>query len=144
MNRICTVNGRPASLSSVVSQFLSEPVFDTLPITARRAPALMALDIVEGPSHVTVRASLPGVSKETVEIELADGVLSIAAEIPETPLIEGEQALQRERRFGRVARSVSLPADVVEQGGEAQLQDGVLTLRLRKAEKPGPTKIRIQ
>jgi HSP20 family protein len=143
MNRICTLNGRTGTLSSVVSQLLGDPAFEVAPTPTRPNPVLMAIDLFEGPSHVTIRASVPGVSKDKIDVQVADGVLSIAAELPDEPLGQGEEVLRRERRFGRVERSVSLPADVSEEGGEAKLQDGVLTLRLPKLQKPGPKKITI-
>ena len=143
MNRMCNMNGRTGTLSSVVSQLLAEPAFDVAATVARPNPILMALDVVEGPSHVVVRASVPGVSREQIDVQISEGVLSIAAELPDEPLGAGEALVRRERRFGRVERSVSLPADVSEDGGEAKLQDGVLTLRLLKLRKPGPKKISI-
>ena len=95
----------------------------------------LALDISEDDSNVIVRASLPGFSKENVDVEVHDGVLTIKAEQSEEHEEKGEQFYRKERRFGSVSRRVALPSHVAEDQAKAELKDGVLTLRFPKAAK---------
>lgn len=140
----CTpTNAQP--IDRFIARVFNEPFF-----TVRTAPAAtaidegsLALDISEDQSHYIVRASLPGFAKENVEIEIDDGVLSIAAQRTEVSEDSGEQFHRRERRFGSVSRRISLPGDVNESAATAELKDGVLTLKLPRADKPAGRKVQI-
>lgn len=103
----------------------------------------LALDISEDQSHYIVRASLPGFAKENVDIQIDDGVLSVTAQRTEVSEDSGEQFHRRERRFGSVNRRISLPGDINEAGANAELKDGVLTLKLSRADKPAGRKVQI-
>ncbi|MBN1485036.1 MAG: Hsp20/alpha crystallin family protein [Chloroflexia bacterium] len=102
----------------------------------------MPVDIYETAEEYVVKATLPGVAPENVDITFEAGVLTVRGEVYEEKEVEGE-CLCQERRFGKFARSVSLPGDVVADEIKANLADGVLTLRVPKAEETKPKKISI-
>ena len=102
------------------------------------------LDVVENEDDYVVEASLPGVKPEDLEITYNNGALTIRGEMKaENEKKEGKYHL-RERRFGSFVRSVSLPMDVKADSIEADYKDGVLTLKLPKAEEVKPKRIAIK
>ncbi|GJQ28657.1 MAG: hypothetical protein HBSAPP03_05410 [Phycisphaerae bacterium] len=135
---------RQNSLSpvAVFESFFNEPFFTSMP-TLRDGAEAMALDISETDTHVIVRASVPGFTKEQVEAEVHDGVLSLTATREESTEETTERYHRRERRTNTLARRVQLPAPVLEDQAQAELVNGVLTLRLPKPAQIQPRKIRI-
>ena len=95
----------------------------------------LALDVSEDAEHVIVRASLPGFRREDVQAEVHDGVLTIAARRTDEQEERTEKYYRKERREGSLSRRVALPTQVDEDHAIAELRDGVLTLKLPKAEK---------
>jgi HSP20 family protein len=135
-------------LNRIFSTFFDDPFFMDVPRVAIRVPGAieegtLPLDISEDEKNVIVRASLPGFRKDDIEVEVHDGVLSIKAQAAEEKEEKGETYYRRERRMGSVSRRVALPATVIEGEAQAELKDGVLTLRIPKVAKLAPRKIKI-
>jgi HSP20 family protein len=105
---------------------------------------MLAVDVSEDAGNLVVRANLPGFTKDQIDIEVHDGVLSITARRnEETATPEGERFYRRERRVQSVARQIALPFEVLDEQARAELADGVLTLRLPKSPKETPRKVSI-
>ncbi|MBI5783231.1 MAG: Hsp20/alpha crystallin family protein [Gammaproteobacteria bacterium] len=103
-----------------------------------------AMDIRERENEYVVRAELPGVKKEDVQITLENGVLTISAETEsEKEEKEDGQILRRERRYGKYVRSLRMGAQVDGDRLKASYKDGVLELILPKAEAAKPRKITV-
>lgn len=91
--------------------------------------------------QITIKAVVPGVSPENINIELVDNTL----------VIEGEKKsdyndnpyLRKERSFGKFKKSIKLPYRVENENIDAQLKDGILTVCLHKSEEAKPKKIEI-
>jgi HSP20 family protein len=103
----------------------------------------MALDFGEDENSYIVKASLPGFSQNDISCEVNDGILTIKAEKSGEHEDNNQTWHRRERRLGSVMRQVQLPAPVVEDQANAELTDGVLTLRLPKVQKAPARKITI-
>lgn len=104
----------------------------------------LALDVVEDENGYQVKASVPGVQPEDIDVTYNKGMLTIKGQVKdESESTQGEYHL-RERRFGSFSRSISLPATVKAEEIQASYKDGVLTLALPKAEEVKPKKIAIQ
>ena len=133
-----------APLSRVFEQFFDEPLLTLMPVQGGQQHGL-ALDLSEDESTVIVRATLPGFSKDEVNVEVDNGVLTISGEHSEerTEGGENEKFYRRERRFGSVQRRIALPVPVREEDAMAELKDGVLTLRIPKVQKAPAKKITI-
>jgi HSP20 family protein len=133
-------------LDRLFSSFLETPV-----VVARTGGSscggALAVDLSETEKSVIVRASLPGFSKDEIEVEVADGVLSIRAEresdTQSTQDGNGETYHVRERRFGSVSRQIALPEVALDGEPVAELKDGVLTLTLPKSVRALPKKVKI-
>lgn len=94
------------------------------------------VDLRDLDDEVSVVADLPGMESGDVTIRLTSpGTLRITVRRKEPPEEEWEGYAVRERLFGEMTRIVSLPADVTEEGATATLQNGVLTVRLKKISK---------
>lgn len=102
-----------------------------------------ALDVYDEKDNFVVKAELPGLKKEDININVHNGVLTISGERKhETEEKEG-QTFRSERYFGRFQRSVTLPAAVDVAKVKASYKDGVLTIDLPKAEEAKPKQIAI-
>lgn len=106
--------------------------------------ASLALDVAEKDDVYVVKASLPGVNPEDVDITLTDNVLTIRGETKADNEIKQENYHLRERRFGSFMRSITLPNAVDADKIEAVNENGVLTLTLPKAETVKPRKIEVK
>ncbi|MCD6291668.1 MAG: Hsp20/alpha crystallin family protein [Anaerolineae bacterium] len=104
----------------------------------------LALDLAEDENGFVVKAAIPGVKPEDLDVSLTDDVLTIRGEIKADEEIKEDQYHLRERRYGTFARSVRLPAPVDAEHVEATYENGILTLRIPKAEQVRPKKITIQ
>ena len=100
-----------------------------------------ALDMYEDKDAVVVRAELPGMKKEEIEVSLHDGALTLSGERKCEQHLEEGEPYRSERFFGRFQRTVSLPTQVAPDKVKAQYKDGVLTITLPKAEEAKPKHI---
>lgn len=119
-------------LNRVFDRFMQEPILSGM-TNGHGGVTPLALDIVESPSDVMVRASLPGFRREDVSVEIHDRILTISATRQEDKEESNQTFHLRERRVGSVARRVELPESVQGEAASAELKDGVLTLRFPKA-----------
>ena len=104
----------------------------------------LALDVRVIDNHFTVKASIPGIKPEDLEISFNENTLMIQGESKEEHVDENERYHLRERRYGRFVRSVTLPVPVNSDEIDAQYDNGVLTLTLPKAEEIKPRKINVR
>jgi HSP20 family protein len=100
-----------------------------------------ALDIFEDNENVYVRAELPGMKKEEIELSLHDGCLSLSGERKTEENFKDAEVYHAERFFGRFQRTVTLPTPVAMDKVKAQYKDGILTVTLPKAEEAKPKHI---
>lgn len=103
-----------------------------------------ALDLYEDKDNLIVKAELPGMNKDEIDISLHDGTLTIAGERKPEPKYEEAETSRSERFFGRFQRTVTLPKLVEAGKAKANYQDGVLTVTLPKAEAAKPKLIEVK
>ena len=103
--------------------------------------ARLPVDVYETDNEYIVRASVPGVSPESVQISVVEGTVSIQAERKE-PEISGE-CLLHERYEGSFSRRLTFPTPLNADGATAEYDNGVLTLTLPKAEFARPKQISV-
>jgi HSP20 family protein len=103
-----------------------------------------SVDISETDSEYRIQVELPGVDKKGVKVSVHEGVLEISGE-RKTEREEKTEKLHRvERAYGRFARSFVLPENVDENGVSAKYKDGVLDVRVQKAEEAKPRSIEVK
>lgn len=101
----------------------------------------LPLDMYETADDVVVTASVPGVKPEDIEITVQGDTLTIRGETRTEHEVNEEAYHYRERRFGRFHRQVALPRSVRSDAAEASFENGILRLRLPKAEEAKERKI---
>jgi len=104
----------------------------------------LALDVVEKEDEFLVKASVPGINPDDLDITFTDNVLTIKGETKaEEEKDEGSYHL-RERRYGSFSRSITLGSKITAEKIQAGYENGVLTLHLPKAEDVKPKRISIK
>lgn len=105
---------------------------------------LPAVDVYERDDKVIVKAELPGVKPEEVDISVSDGgTLTISGEKKFEDEVKREDYYRFESRYGRFSRSVELPSDVKAEEAKATYKDGLLKIELPKTENKKAKKIKI-
>lgn len=102
-----------------------------------------AVDVHETADEIVISAALPGVRADDVEITMTGQTLVLRGELKADETVQRDQYLYRERRYGSFGRSLQLPVRVEGDKAEATFEDGILTLRIPKAEEVKPRQIRI-
>lgn len=100
-----------------------------------------ALDVYEDKENFIVKAELPGLKAEDIDVSLHADSLSISGERKSEKKDENAEACRTERYFGRFQRTVTLPAPVAADKVKAQYKDGILTITLPKTEEAKPKQI---
>jgi len=104
----------------------------------------LALDVAEDEDEFVVKASVPGIKPEDLDITVTKNTLTIKGEVRQEEEKEEERYHLRERRYGRFARSITLPTSVNADEIEADYEKGVLTLHLPKTEEMKPKRIEVK
>lgn len=93
-----------------------------------------SVDVYENEDQITVRAELPGMKREEISVSLDEDTLNISGERKREQESKEGETYRSERYFGRFQRSVTLSHPVDAEKIQANYKDGVLTIRLPKAE----------
>ena len=125
--------GRLATLQDELDRLFESPLQAWAP----------ALDVREDKDGFTVRAELPGMKREDIEVSIHDGALVISGERQDEKVAEGTELHRQERYFGRFSRALTLPTAVNGEKVAASYKDGILTVTLPKAEEAKPKQITV-
>lgn len=102
------------------------------------------LDIAENPEAYVVKAEIPGVKKEDIEVQVDHNMVSISAHVSrESEQKQGDKILRQERYYGAMSRQFSLAHDVDETRTVAKYDAGVLQLTLPKKEQSPQRRVQI-
>lgn len=97
-------------------------------------PQIPRVDVLEREDQLVVRAELPGVQKEDLDVAVRDNLLSIRANVQQEEEEERGDYYRRELRRGAFSRTITLPMEVDGTKAKANFKDGILELTLPKAE----------
>jgi HSP20 family protein len=101
------------------------------------------MDLVETEDHLVLRADLPGMSEDDIDIEIKDGVLTVSGERKAEQEKKDEGYYRVERAFGSFSRSLTLPDGVSADQVSANFDNGVLEVRIPKPEERKPQRVQI-
>lgn len=141
MVNIARFNTLDNALDDLMRGFFVRPMnFEATP-----APAKLRVDVTENNTSYIVRAEIPGVRKEDINVAIDGNQVEISAEVKnEKEIKEGEKVLRSERYYGKVYRAFVLDSDIDESATQAKYADGVLELTLAKKSANPAKRITIQ
>lgn len=121
---------------------LARPFADT----AALAAVTPRVDLYETNGEFVAKVDIPGVAKDDLDVTVHEDVLVIKGETKQDEETKEEGYVRRERRYGRFERSIPLPVATNQDEVKASFRDGVLEIRLPKAEpaEPEGTKIAVE
>jgi len=103
-----------------------------------------SVDMFETDNEVVIKAALPGMKADEVEINVTGEMLTLKGETREKSEVKDKAYHLREQRWGTFERSVPLPTSVVSDKAKAEFEDGILTITLPKAEEVKPKTITVK
>ena len=111
------------------------------PVLGMEGPAV---DMYQTKDEIVVKAAIPGVKSEDIDVSVTGDLLTIKGELKEEETIEEGRYLRKERHYGQFCREFTLPTQVNADKAKAEFEHGVLTLRLPKAEAVKPKSITVK
>lgn len=126
----------PESMNRIIEEMTS---------VARRANSsvrALAVDVLATDDAFTLTAAVPGLKAEDLKLEVLGDTVTVQGEVA-APEAENGNWLLRERRYGAFARTLVLPVAVNGAAAEASIDNGLLTIRLPKAEESKPKTIKV-
>ena len=116
----------------------------TRPLSLRDAWSVPAIDMYQTDDDIVVKAALPGIKPDEVQINVTGEVLTLKGETKQANETKEKAYHIREQRWGAFERSIVLPTEVVADKAKADFENGVLTITLPKAEEVKPKTISIK
>jgi len=114
------------------------------PGSARAMGEDLDLDMYQTKDEVIVKAGVPGIKPEDIDISVTGDTLTIKGEFKQEEKVEQDRYFYQERRFGQFCRQVTLPVQVKVDQAQAEFEHGVLTLKLPKSEQAKSKSIKIK
>lgn len=131
------------SLRDAMNALLQESFVRPTGLLSQDGSAVLPLDVSESDNEFVIKASVPGIKPEDVQITVQGDTLTIRGESKSEDEKQGERWHLRERRYGAFQRSLTLGTPVEADKAQAHHEHGVLTLTLPKAEAARPRQIRV-
>jgi HSP20 family protein len=138
-------NGPLSRLHEQIDRLFEEPFGRWLnPVTSLFEGWSPVVDVIEDKDNVFVKAELPGMKKEDIEVSVSGDRLNLAGERKEESEHKDANGYQAERYFGRFQRSIALPVPVQQGNVRAEYKDGILTITCPKSEEAKSKQIEIK
>jgi HSP20 family protein len=120
--------------TQLTSQWMEEPAGE----------GELSLDVYQTPDEIIVRAMIPGVRKEDIDISISRDTITIKGNRKEDKTIADDNYVVRELYWGAFTRTVRLPHEVDIEHAEASESQGLLTIKLPRVDKDRQAKLRIK
>jgi HSP20 family protein len=130
------------TLREAMDQLFSDAF--TRPVSMSGGSVIPAIDVYQNNDAVVVKAALPGLKADDVQISVTADVLTLCGEFKQENEKKDTTYHIREQRFGSFERSIMLPSDVQTDKAKADFENGILTITLPKAESVKPKTITIK
>src|SRR5437763_10659714 len=122
------------TIREAMDRWFQQSLSGTGQLLSTLRPDSIPVDVIEHDDSFEVRASVPGVKPEDVEVTVQGERVSIRADVRGDQERRGDNWLMREHRYGTLQRSVNLPSPVSSDNAEARIEHGILSLRLPKLQ----------
>jgi HSP20 family protein len=116
----------------------------TRPLSSRDGWSTPAIDMYQTDDEIVVKAMLPGMKADDVQINVTGDMLTLRGEMKHEQEKNEKSWHIREHRFGRFERSIPLPMQVMADRANAEFENGILTVTLPKAEEVKPKTITVK
>ena len=116
--------------------------FYSQPLT--KSEGMPLIDMYQTDDDIVVKATLPGVKADDLDIQITGDVLTIHGEVKDESEKKEAKYHMREQRYQSFSRSLKLPTTVVADKAKAEIKDGILNLTLPKAEESKPKSISVK
>lgn len=132
-----------AGRSSGIDRLLSDiGILDPMTLAESSGTLMPAMDVFTRDQDLVMRAELPGIKPEDVDISVTDDVLTLTAERHDEKEVKEEDYLLRETSWGTVRRSLRLPKGTEAESIQAKYDEGVLEVVIPGAAKPAESQTR--
>lgn len=115
----------------------------TRPLSIRDGWSTPAIDMYQTDDEIVVKAMLPGMKADDVQINVTGDMLTLKGEMKHEEEKKDKAWHIREHRYGRFERSIPLPLTVTADQANAEFENGILTITLPKAEEVKPKTISV-
>jgi len=132
------------SLRDMMDRIFEDAFVTPRGIITTRGGRELVLDMYETKDDVVVKAALPGVKPEDVDITITGDTLTIRGETEQENEEKEGSYLRRERRYGEFVRNITLPSGLQIDKAEASFDNGELTLKIPKSEEVKPKSIKVK
>ncbi len=132
------------TLREAMNRLFEESFVRPTSFFAPLAEGTLAVDMYETPDEVVVKAAVPGIKPQDINISITGDVLTIKGETKQEEKVDKANYIYQERRYGTFARSITLPTSINADKAEATFEHGVLTLKLPKVEEVKPKVITVK
>jgi len=116
----------------------------TRPLSVRDGWSVPAVDMYQTDDEIVVKAALPGIKSDEVQINITGEVLTLKGSVNQESEKDEKAWHIREQRFGSFERSIALPTQVMSDKAKAEFENGILTITLPKAEEVKPKTITVK
>ena len=122
------------AIREAMDRWLQQSISGTGQLLSNLRPDSIPIDLVERDDTFEVRAAVPGVKPEDVEVTVQGERVIVRAEVRGGDEQRGDSWLMREQRYGLMQRAITLPSPVSSDNAEARIENGVLSLKLPKVQ----------
>lgn len=131
------------TLSDRMNRMLGDPSFRVLSPAEPVSGWFPPVDIHEEPDRIVLRAEIPGVRSDDIDVSVEDNTITLRGEKKQENVVDSENAYRLERYYGTFSRSFVLSTKIDPEQIKATCKDGVLEVVVPKAEEVKPKKIKI-
>lgn len=132
------------SLRQAMDRLFEESVIRPRGFTFEIGGGSIPVDMYQTDTAVVIKATIPGVKPEDVDISVSGDILTIKAERKEEKDVREREYIHKENHYGPVSRSITLPVEVDADKADAVFENGILSLTLPKSEEIKPKQIKIR
>lgn len=112
--------------------------------SSEEAEGQLTIDVYQTPTEIVIQSTIAGVEPEDLDISITNDMITIRGRRQKQEEVKNEDYFYQECYWGNFSRSVILPVDIDADKAVASLKNGILTIRLPKAEKIRTKKIKIK
>lgn len=134
----------PALLSDAWASNFGQLVHEILQEPLHQSTITPRISLIEKHNGYELKATLPGISKENINLNIEDGILTLVAHKESIPLGDSEKVLINELHPENYKRSLRLPKNADTESTDATLENGILTVILSKRKESLPKQIEVK